>query len=706
MSFHRPRPWLPAAALLLAAAVNGPAAAAPEPPVARQVPWSDTCFGEVRHDPYHWLRDRHDPAVLAHLEAENRYMAAVLEPTAALQETLSREMLSRIRETDLSVPARDGPYFYYTRTEQGLQYPIYCRRRGSLDGPEEVLLDVNVLARDHAFCEVGALAHSPDHRRIAYTVDLNGSERYALVVQDLATGRTLPDRVEGVEADVAWGDDGTLFYLVADEAKRPWRLMRHVLGEEAARDARLVEEPDPLFNLDLAKSRDRRWIVLTSSSFETSEVRVVDCARPLDPPRLVRPRVPGVMLHVVPHGDTFFLLTNQGAVNFRVARAPAADPAPARETPFLPERKDYLIEGLDAFRDFLAVYERGEARQRITIVDLRSGTSHVVPFDEPVFTFRPAANPEFDTHLLRFSFLSPITPETVIDYDMATGAREVRKRLEVPNYDPSLYATERVWATARDGVRVPISLLYRKPLRRDGTRPLLLYGYGAYGISSDPRFDPNVFSLLDRGFVYAIAHVRGGQEMGRPWYDDGKLERKRNTFDDFIACAEHLIADRTTARDRLAIRGGSAGGLLVGAVLNLRPELFRAAVADVPFVDLITTMKDPTIPLTTQEWEQWGDPRREPDYGVMRAYSPYDNVAARPYPSLLVTAGLNDPRVGFWEPTKWVARLRATGTARGPILLKVNLGAGHHGASGRYDALRDVALRYAFLLWAVGPGHS
>ncbi len=701
----------PVARAVLAAALTATstaAAASPAtpaaPPIAAQVPHADTTLGEVRQDPWHWLRDKTDPKVIAHLEQENAWTAAQLKPTEALQETLFKEMVGRIKETDLSVPQRDGPWLYYTRTEQGKQYAMFCRRLDQEGSPEQVLLDPNALAEPGHYFRVGAYKPSPDHTLLAYSTDTTGAEYYTVYVKDLATGALLPDRVPGIEEDLEWANDNhTLFYTLADSAKRPDRVARHVLGTSATEDAVVFHEPDPLFNVELSKSHDRTLLQINVESFASAEAHILDAGKPMAAFRRVAPRRKDVLYHVQPHGGELFILTNEGAPNFKLMRAPVRSPGRAQWKPFIATRDATLIEDVEVFQDYLALFERGGGNRGIRIVDLRTRRApYQVGFPEAVYTFTPIRTPAYDTRMLRFTYSSPVTPPTVIDYDMARRTRTVLKRTEVPHFDPSLYRTERVWARAADGTRIPVSLLYRAPLVRDGRRPLLLYGYGAYGISSDPGFNSNVLSLVDRGVVYAIGHVRGGQEMGRRWYDDGKLLHKKNTFTDFIAVAEHLVDSGVTSRDRLAIRGGSAGGLLIGAVLNLRPDLFRAAVADVPFVDVLNTMSDPSIPLTTQEWEQWGDPRTPKYHAYMASYSPYDNVHAADYPHLLVTAGLNDPRVGYWEPAKWVARLRTLKTDAHMLLLRVNMGAGHGGASGRYDNLHEQALRYAFVLHALG----
>ena len=688
------------------AAAPNPAAAPMRPPVARIVPHSDTTLGDVRIDNYHWLRDdrRQDTAVIHYLEAENRYTEAMLAHTAALQERLFQEMRGRIKETDLSVPERIGEYFYYSRTEAGKQYPIYARKRGSLTAPEEVMLDLNAMAGNRPYFSVAGQQVSPDARLLAFATDTSGAERYTLMVKDLTTGQLLPDRIPGVNGNVAWAaDNRTLFYGTSDAANRPYRVMRHVLGTDASADAVVAEEPDVLYRIGVSRTKDRRFLLITSSSFSASEVSFLPSDRPLERFRTIRPRTPEVLYGVEHHGDRFLISTNEGAPNFKLVSAPDTDPRRENWRDLVPASDSVLLDGIEVFRDYLVLYQRQNALRKIRVVPFGGGAAYDVDFPEPIYTFRGGNNPEYDSRVLRFTYTSMVTPSAVYDFDLASRTRELKKDTEVPGYDPSLYASERTWARAEDGTMVPISLVYRKPLVRDGSRPLLLYAYGSYGSSTDPTFSSNNLSLLDRGVVYAIAHIRGGQEMGRHWYDQGKLLNKKNTFTDFIASAEHLIAQRYTTRERLAIRGGSAGGLLMGAVVNMRPELFHAVVADVPFVDVINTMLDASIPLTAGEWLQWGDPHQPQYYAYMKSYSPYDNVRATEYPAMLVTTGLNDPRVAYWEPAKWVAKLRATRTDDHLLLLRTNMGAGHGGSSGRYDALREWAVRYAFLLdqWGI-----
>jgi oligopeptidase B len=679
----------------------------PAPPVAKIIPKVDTLLGQERVDPYFWLRDdtRSAPEVIGHLEAENRYTATVMRPTEPLQRRLFTEMVGRMKETDLSVPELIDGAWYYTRTVKGKQYPIFCRRRGSLKAPEEVLLDENQVAGKRAYSRVGLRRVSPDGNLLAYTWDTTGGEWYTLILKDLRTGRLLADRADSVNYSLEWaGDNRRLFYGRSDAAHRSNRAFRHEIGAVGP-DTVVFEEPDQLFNVDLRKSKDRAYLFITAESFTSSDTRYLRADQPASEWRVLLPRAKDMLYSVEHHAGDFLIRTNEGAINFKLVRAPVTDPSRTNWTEVVPGRDSILLEGLDVFRSFAALYERGNGAHRIRVLELESGKSYEVDFPEEVSTFQRADNPEYDTDLVRFTYTSFITPPAVYDFDMRQRTRTLKKRTEVPNYQPARYASERTWARAEDGTLVPVSLLYRKPLAKDGRRPMLLYGYGSYGFSMDPWFDSKTFSLVDRGFVYAVAHVRGGQEMGRGWYDDGKMLRKRNTFTDFIAAAEHLVRERYTSSDRLAIRGISAGGLLMGAVTNMRPDLFRVVVADVPFVDVINTMLDASIPLTTQEWQQWGNPSREPDQTYMRSYAPYENVQAKDYPAMLVTAGLNDPRVAYWEPAKWVAKLRATKTDDHLLLLKTNMGAGHGGSSGRYDRLEEEAFRSAFILDQIQTYH-
>jgi oligopeptidase B len=653
-------------------------------------------------DNYFWLRDRSNAEVISYLEAENRYTEELMAPTKPLREELYREILGRIQETDLSVSVKRDDYFYYTRTEEGKAYSIQCRKRGSLDSPEEILLDANVLAEGQKYFRLGNFAVSPDHRLLAYSTDLEGDEAYTIQVKNLETGDLLPDRIANTYYTLEWANDNrTFFYTVLDETKRPYRAYRHELG--ASSDTLVYQEDDGRFALGLGKTRSRRFVFIELSSPLTSELRYLEAADPLAEFRVLLPRRQGVEYDATHHGEYFYIRTNDGAKNFRLMRTSAANPSIENWHEAIPARADVTIEGVDSFEDHLTIYERERGLEKICIRDGLGAFSHYIDFPEPVYTVSATGNAEYKTNLLRFSYTSLVTPTSVFDYNVRTRERELKKQYEVRGgYDASQYQSERIFAKAPDGVEVPISLVYRRGFELNGMSPLLLYGYGAYGHSIDPRFSSDRLSLLDRGFVFAIAHIRGGAELGEVWHDMGKLLQKKNTFSDFIACAEHLISTRYTSGNRLAIMGGSAGGLLMGAVLNMRPELFHTAIAKVPFVDTLNTMLDPTLPLTISEYEEWGNPEDKEYYNYIRSYSPYDNVGPREYPTMLVTAGLNDPRVSYWEPAKWVAKLRALKKDSNVLLLKTDMGSGHFGPSGRYEGIKEVAFDYVFLLDSLG----
>jgi oligopeptidase B len=640
--------------------------------------------------------------VISHLEAENRYTEEAMAQSRPLQESLYQEILGRIQEADISAPVKRGDYFYYTRTEAGKAYSIQCRKHGNLDAAEEILLDANVLAEGQKYFRLGNFAVSPDHRLLAYSTDLEGDETYTIQVKNLETGELLPDRILNTYYTLEWANDNrTFFYTQLDETKRPYRAFRHELG--AASDALVYQEDDGRFNLGLVKTRSRRFVFIELASPLTSELRYLEADDPRGEFRVLLPRRQNIEYDASHHGEYFYIRTNDGAKNFRLMRTEVSKPSSQAWHEVIPARADVTIEGVDSFEDHLVIYERERGLEKICIRDGLGAFSRYIDFPEPVYTVAATGNAEYKTNLLRFNYTSLVTPMSVFDYNVRTRERELKKQYEVRGgYDRSQYQSERIFAKAPDGVEVPISLVYRKGFERNGTSPLLLYGYGAYGHSIDPRFSSDRLSLLDRGFVFAIAHIRGGAEMGEEWHDHGKLLEKKNTFSDFIACAEHLISLRYTSSGRLAIMGGSAGGLLMGAVLNMRPELFHAAIAKVPFVDTLNTMLDPTLPLTISEYEEWGNPEDKGYYDYIRSYSPYDNVTPREYPTMLVTAGLNDPRVSYWEPAKWVAKLRAIRKDSNVLLLNTNMGSGHFGPSGRYEGIKEIAFDYAFLLMALG----
>ena len=674
----------------------------PVPPAAPRRTHPVGAHGDERVDDWYWLRDRADPEVLALLEAENDYTAAMTAHTEALRKELYEEIVARILETDLSVPAKRGEWWYLSRTEEGKQYPMHCRRRGGPDGDEDTVLDQNELAAGHEFFALGALAPSTGQSLLAFSTDTTGAERYTMRVKDLTTAALLDDVVEDTYYGVGWSaDDRHLFYVRPDRAMRPYQLWRHRLGEPAGEDVLVFQEDDDRFYVSVRQSKSERYLFLSLHSKVTSEVWFLETGDPLGRFRLLAAREQDVEYEVEDHGERFFIVTNaDGAENFKLVEAPTASPGREHWRDVVGHRPDVKLDGIEVFARHLVLFERAEGLSRLRVRRLSDGAEHVVDQPEPVYTVSGQANHELDTDVLRFGYQSMVTPASVFDYDMESRERTLLKQQPVlGGYDPSGYETARLWATAADGTRVPISIVHRRGLALDGTNPALLYGYGSYEMSRDPTFSSIRLNLLDRGFVYAIAHVRGGGELGRRWYEDGKLLHKRNTFTDFVACAEHLVAAGYSSPARLAIQGGSAGGLLVGAAVNLRPDLFGAVVAEVPFVDCLTTIMDETLPLTVIEWEEWGNPVTDPAvYEYMRSYAPYDNVAPAPYPAMLVTAGLNDPRVSYWEPAKWAQKLRAVTTGDRPILLKVELGAGHMGPSGRYDVWRDEAFIHAFLL--------
>ncbi|HEY6343813.1 MAG TPA: S9 family peptidase [Bryobacteraceae bacterium] len=671
------------------------------PPVAKIVPRISTLHGDTRVDNYFWLRDRNDPDTLAYLEAENAYTESVMRGVEELRDRLYAEMLGRIKQTDLSVPVKRDEYFYYSRTEEGKQYSIYCRKRGSLEADEQILLDCNALAEGQKYFHLGVFAPSPNHALVAYSADFDGDEIYTLRVKDLETGDLLPDEIPNTSYSLAWAEDNAIFfYTVLDPSKRPYQVFRHSLGKPE--DALIYHEPDQRFELEVSKTSSRSFILISSASPLTTEIRHLRANEPFGEFRIVLPRVHEVEYDLTHRGDSFFIRTNDGARTFRVVEAPVGDPSKANWMEILPARESATVEGVAAFEDFLVIEEREAGLNKLRVQRFSTGESHYVEFPDPVYSAALTGNAEFASSQLRFAYSSLVTPSSIFDYRMDTRDRELKKQQEVlGGYDSSQYGSERVWAAAPDGAQVPISLVYKRGVPLDGTAPLLLYGYGAYGLSLEPVFSSDRLSLLDRGVVFAMAHVRGGGDLGKPWHEEGRLLEKKNTFTDFIVCAEFLLAQRYTSPSRMVVEGRSAGGLLIGAVLNMRPDLFAAAIAGVPFVDALNTMLDPSLPLTVSEYEEWGNPADQTFYDTIKSYAPYENVEAKAYPALLITAGLNDPRVSYWEPAKWAAKLRALKTDAHVLLLKTNLGSGHFGASGRYEYLKETAFNYAFLLNAL-----
>ncbi len=678
----------------------------PTQPIAPQRPHTITTHGDERADPWFWLREQDDPQTMEYLRAENAFTEAFMQPLEALQEAIYAEIRGRIKEDDNTVPEKEGDFYYYVRFEEGGQYPIYCRRQSSDDGPETVLLDVNRLAEGRDYTRVGAFRNSPDHKLAAYGVDFDGSEQYTIRLLDLETGQTLPDAIPGTYYSIEWANDNrTFYYSVLDERHRPVSIYRHLLGTDPAQDALVYHEDDARFFVGLGKSNSGRFIYVVAGGNNMSEWRFMDANDPQAELTLVEPRAVDFEYDLADHGDRFLIRHNgDGARDFQLATAPISNPGRANWTEFMAHQPGRPLLDLDAYRDHLVVACRQDGLPQVMIMRLGDNDAHYISgIEEEDFAMSPRGGREFDTTSLRFSYTSMKTPAAVYDYDMDTRERVLRKQQEIPSgYDADRYDTRRIWATARDGTSVPISLLMLKGAPVDGSAPLYLYGYGSYGLTMEASFGISALSLVDRGFVFAIAHIRGGMEMGWDWYENGKLLKKRNTFHDFIDCAEHLIAQGYTSAGRIAAAGGSAGGMLMGAVVNERPDLFGCVVAHVPFVDVLNTMLDDSLPLTTMEYNEWGNPNDAEYYRYMRTYSPYDNVRRQAYPAMLVTGGISDPRVTYWEPAKWVARLRDLRTDENPLLLKIHMDSGHAGASGRFERIKEVAEEYAFILNALG----
>jgi len=634
------------------------------------------------------------------LEAENAYTTAVMKPTEALQDNLYKEILSHIKQTDANVPYRWGGHFYYTRTVEGKQYPIYCRKQGSLTAPEEILLDLNELAKGQKFMSVGSFAPSDDGTLLAYSTDNTGYRQYTLQIRNLRTGELLPEKIERVD-DVAWATDNkTIFYVTEDAVtKRNDKMFRHVLGSD--KYELIYDEKDELFDIGVQRSRDKAVIMLGAFSKTSTEFQYIPASDPNAAWKTILTRQADHEYDVDHRGDLFYIRTNKGAKNFRVVTAPVSDPAEKNWKELVAHRPLIKIDGVDLFKDHAVLSEWENGLQQIEIIDFKTNKRHRIQFPEPVYAAGVSTNREFDTTVLRYNYQSLVTPSSV--YDMNTSHATLMKQTEVPGgFDKANYKSERVFATASDGTQIPMSVVYKRNVKLDGTAPMLLYAYGSYGIPMSPTFSAGRLALLDRGVIYVIAHIRGGGELGEPWREAGRMMKKMNTFTDFIACAEHLTKQKYTSSDRLVIQGGSAGGLLMGAVTNMRPDLFKAVVAQVPFVDVLNTMLDASLPLTTSEYIEWGNPNEKPAYDYMKQYSPYDNVHKANYPAMLVKVSLNDSQVPYWEGAKFVAKIREMKTDHNPLLLKTNMGAGHGGASGRYDAIHETAFDYAFMLWQMG----
>jgi oligopeptidase B len=692
-------------------------AATPHPPVAARHPVEHVLHGDLRIDDYAWLREKENPEVIRHLEAENAYTDAILKPTEAFQEALYQDMLSRIQQTDLTVPYRLRGHLYSTKTIEGKQYPLHLRRSADdANASDDILLDLNVLAEGHSFLGLGSFEVSDDNHLLAYSTDTTGFRQYTLQIKDLRAGELLPFRSERVTSAAWSADNRYLFYVVEDPVtKRSHRLYRHALDDSSSgTDTLLYEESDERFRIDIERTRSGVFLLLVINSHTTSEVRFISASNPLGDFQLIAPREGDHEYYVEHHpalvdSNVFLIRTNSGGRTYRLVTAPVSSPKRSNWRELIANRPAVMLAAANAFRSHLVLFERENGLPFLRIIPLATpsgdllANSYRIPFAESAYNAAPGVNPEFDQPHFRYTYESFITPRSVFDFDVATRASTLRKQQPVLGvYDPSRYAIERLHATAPDGTQIPISLVSRKGTPRDGSAPLLLYGYGSYGLSMPVNFNSNRFSLLDRGVTYAIAHIRGGGELGKPWHDAGRMHNKRNTFTDFIASAEFLIANRYTAANKLTIQGGSAGGLLMGAVTNLRPDLFHAVISQVPFVDVLNTMLDASLPLTVGEYEEWGNPQIADDYFYMKSYCPYTNLERKAYPAILVKTGLNDSQVMYWEPAKYVARLRTLKSDSNTLLFKINMGAGHGGASGRYDHLREIALDYAFLLTQLG----
>ena len=691
---------LPISSKVIAQSNGG--AGAPQPPMTEKKPKTTNIHGTTLVDDFFWLREKTNPAVLAHLKAEDDFASSVMKHTAALQEKLYNEMLSHIKQTDKNVPYRWGNYFYYSRTEEGKQYPIYCRKKGSVEAPEEVVLDQNELAKGQKFMSVGTFVPSDDGNLLAYSTDNTGYRQYTLQVKDLRTGQLFPERIERVNG-VAWATDNkTFFYVTEDDVtKRNDKFFRHVLGTD--KSDLVYEEKDELFDIGVDRSLDKAVIFLAAFSKTSTESRYIRADDPNGTLKVIIPRQPEHEYDVDHRNDLFYIRTNKGAKNFRIVTAPVSDPSEKNWKEFVTHRPEVKVEAISLFANHAVLSEWENGLQQLEVLDFKTNKRERIKFPEPVYSVGLTSNREFNTSVVRFGYNSLVTPYSVFDYDMNTGKTTLLKETEVPGgFARTNYKSERVFATAADGTKIPMSIVYRKGVKLDGSAPLLLYGYGSYGLSIPPTFSSSRLSLLDRGVIFAIGHIRGGGELGEEWRQAGRMMKKMNTFTDFIACAEALVKQKYTSKDRLVIQGGSAGGLLVGAVSNMRPDLFKAVVSQVPFVDVLNTMLDASLPLTTSEYIEWGNPNEKPAFDYMKTYSPYDNVTKQNYPAMLVKVSVNDSQVPYWEGAKLVAKLRAMKTDNNPLLLKVNFGAGHGGASGRYDALRETAFDYAFMLWQMG----
>jgi oligopeptidase B len=673
-----------------------------QPPDAEKKPKELTIHGDTRTDNYFWLNQRDNPEVIDYLKAENEYTEAAMEPTEELQDELFKEMKGRIKEDDSSVPYKKNGYYYYRRYEEGKEYPIYCRKRGSLDAEEEVMLNVNKMAKGHSFYRVSGVSVSPDNSMVAYGVDTVSRRKYTIHIKNLNTGEIYEDELPVTTGYAVWANDNqTLFYTKKhDETLRSYKIFKHKLATDASEDKEIFHEDDATFRTGIHKSKSEKYLILSSHSTMADEYRYLDADDPDGSFKIVQPRERGLEYSLSHFKDHFYIVTNWDAKNFRLMKTKVGKGAKENWKEVIPHREDVFLDGIEIFRDYLVVEERKEGLTRIHVKPWNKGEDYYLDFEEEVYSAYVSVNPDFESKTLRYSYSSLTTPRSTYDYNMETKEKKLMKQQEVlGDFNPDNYEAKRLWAKADDGTKVPMSIVYKKGMDKNGKNPTLLYAYGSYGSTVDPYFSSSRLSLLDRGFIFAIAHVRGGQYLGREWYEQGKLLNKKNTFTDFNDCAEYLIEQEYTSPDHLYALGGSAGGLLMGAIVNMQPELYNGVVAAVPFVDIVTTMLDESIPLTTSEFDEWGNPKKEEYYDYMLSYSPYDNVKEQEYPNMLVTTGLHDSQVQYWEPAKWVAKLRDKKTGDNVLLLHTNLEAGHGGASGRFEALKETAREYAFFIY-------
>jgi len=674
------------------------------PPKAEKIPKELTIHGDTRIDPYYWLNQRDNPEVIEYLKAENAYKEAVMKHTEELQDKLYNEILGRIKKTDMSVPYLDNGYYYYSRFEEGDNYPVHARKKGSLEAEEEVMLDVQEMSKGHSFYSVAGLSVSQNNEYLAYGVDTVSRRKYTIHIKNLSSGETLEDAIPNTTGRAVWANDNkTLFYTTKDDTLRAFKIFRHVMGTDASQDVEIFHEKDTTFSTTIYKTKSDQFLIIASHQTLSTEMRYLDATNPAGEFKIFQEREKDHEYSISHYQDKFYIVTNWNAKNFRLMETDINHTEKSNWKEVIPHRSEVLLNNIDIFNDYLVLSERKDGLRQIRIMSQTDDRDYYIDFEDKAYVAYPTSNLEFDTEVLRFSYSSLTTPRSVYDYNMKTGERELLKREEVlGEFDPDDYQCERFMATARDGAKVPVSLVYRKGMAMDGNNPLLLYGYGSYGASMDPSFSSVRLSLMDRGFIYAIAHIRGGSEMGRGWYEDGKLLKKKNTFTDFIDCADYLIQEGYTNSDKLFAMGGSAGGLLMGAVLNMRPDLWKGVIAAVPWVDVVTTMLDESIPLTTSEFDEWGNPKDKTYYEYMLSYSPYDNVTKQEYPAILATTGLHDSQVQYFEPTKWVAKLRDLKTDNNLLVLDVDMESGHGGASGRFKRFKRTALEYAFMLDLLG----